>query len=177
MENYLAKEFLNVAPFLLYNSSDHDLRLRERTMIVSSLDIRVCGFLLFFCIIFQCIISLCETFEQMPEYGSEWFNYACSNECALFNAYFKCMIPDDLQLQKLIELTKGDRTLAEERQEDILHLGVAILAAFTYLPIHIPEEAEEFKFKVFYNSFICSFTQQHFFSNTTRQAAIWLNVY
>ena len=84
----------------------------------------------------------------MPEYGTEWFNYACSNECGLFNAYFKCMIPDDSQLQKLIELTKGDRTMAEERQEDILHLGVAILAAFTYLPIHIPEEAEEFKFKV-----------------------------
>ena len=84
----------------------------------------------------------------MPEFGSEWFNYACSNECGLFNAYFKSMIPDDNQLQKLIELTKGDRVLAEERQEDILHLGVAILAAFTYLPIHIPDEAAEFKFKV-----------------------------
>jgi hypothetical protein len=58
------------------------------------------------------------------------------------------MLPDETQLQKLTELTQGDRTLAEERQEDILHLGVAILAAFTYLPIHIPEEAEEFKFKV-----------------------------
>ena len=32
----IAKEFLNVASYLLYNSYDIDLRLRERTMIVSS---------------------------------------------------------------------------------------------------------------------------------------------
>jgi hypothetical protein len=31
----VAKEFLNVAPILLYNTYDIDLRLRERTMIVS----------------------------------------------------------------------------------------------------------------------------------------------
>lgn len=123
-----AKEFLLLAPQLLNQASDVDLRLKERTMV--------------------CLISLCENFEQLPEYGAEWFNFACSNECQLFNAYFKCMLPDDVQLQKLTELMDNDRLMAEERQEDILHLGVAILAAFTYLPLHVPTESEALKSKV-----------------------------
>lgn len=151
---YIAKEFLTISPLLLNHSSDFDLRLKERTMIVSFYLLYLCSIaVLSILIIFKnnflkCLISLCETFEQLPEYGCEWFNYACSSECNLFNAYFKCMLPDEAQLQKLIEATKCDRTAAEERQEDILHLGVAILAAFTYLPLHVPEEAEEFKYKV-----------------------------
>lgn len=123
-----SKEFLSLSSSLLNQPSDVDLRLKERTMI--------------------CLISLCETFEQLPEYGYEWFNFACSNECNLFNAYFKCMLPDEAQLQKLIEVTDNNRSLAEQREEDILHLGVAILAAFTYLPLHIADEAEVFKSKV-----------------------------
>ncbi len=48
----------------------------------------------------------------------------------------------------MIDLTKCDRIVAEERQEDILHLGVAILAAFTFVPIHVPDKAEIFKYRV-----------------------------
>jgi hypothetical protein len=94
------------------------------------------------------LIALCEIFEQVPEYGNEWFNYLCSNECSLFEAYFKCMLPDENQLKKLIDLTSGDRDIAEERQEDMLHLGVAILAAFTYVPLNVTNEAQAFKLKV-----------------------------
>jgi fused len=96
------------------------------------------------------LISLCEIFEQIPEYGTDWFSLVCTttNETNLFDAYFKCMLPDETQLQKLIELTKGDRDLAEERQEDLLHLGVAILAAFTYIPLNITIKAQALKFKV-----------------------------
>ena len=98
----------------------------------------------------KCLISLCEIFEQMPEYGHEWFSLVCSatNDTHLFDSYFKCMLPDETQLQKLIELTKGDRDLAEERQEDLLHLGVAILAAFTYVPLNVTFKAQSLKYKV-----------------------------
>ena len=93
---------------------------------------------------------MCEIFEQVPEYATEWFSLVCSNtgECRLFDAYFKCMLPDDTQLQKLLELTKGDREAAEERQEDLLHLGVAILAAFTFIPLNVPYKAQVQKIKV-----------------------------
>lgn len=93
---------------------------------------------------------MCEIFEQMPEYGNEWFSLVCSatNDTHLFDSYFKCMLPDETQLQKLIELTKGDRDLAEERQEDLLHLGVAILAAFTYVPLNVSSKAQALKYKV-----------------------------
>lgn len=58
------------------------------------------------------------------------------------------MLPDDIQLQKLIEITKGDKEAAEERQEDLLHLGVAILAAFTYVPLNVSFKAQVQKIKV-----------------------------
>lgn len=58
------------------------------------------------------------------------------------------MIPDENQLSKLTELFKGERELAEERQEDLLHLGVAILAAFTYIPLNISVKAEVEKYKL-----------------------------
>lgn len=57
------------------------------------------------------------------------------------------MLPDENQLKKLTELT-GDRALAEERQEDMLHLGVAILAAFTYVPLNVSQQAQSHKLKV-----------------------------
>jgi len=58
------------------------------------------------------------------------------------------MIPEEGQLLKLIELTKGDRILAEERQEDLLHLGVAILAAFTFVPLNCSSRSAVQKYKV-----------------------------
>ena len=58
------------------------------------------------------------------------------------------MIPEEAQLLKLIELTKGDRGLAEERQEDLLHLGVAILAAFTFVPLNCSPRSAAQKYKV-----------------------------
>lgn len=58
------------------------------------------------------------------------------------------MLPDETQLQRLVEFTKGDRDLAEERQEDLLHLGVAILAAFTYIPLNVKSKAQSLKLKV-----------------------------
>lgn len=84
----------------------------------------------------------------MPEHGIEWFDHVCSSECTIFDAYFKCMLPDENQLRKLIELTKGDREIAEERQEDLLHLGVAILAAFTYVPLNVSLQAQAQKIRV-----------------------------
>ena len=71
-----------------------------------------------------------------------------TSEIHLFDSYFQCMLPDETQLQKLMELTKGDRDLAEERQEDLLHLGVAILAAFTYVPLNLSSAAQAQKYKV-----------------------------
>ncbi len=91
----------------------------------------------------------------MPEYGTDWFTFASSNECTLFGTYFKIMLPDDNQVKKMIEFTKCDRAVAEERQEDILHLGVAILAAFTYVPIHVPDKAEVFKYRVRLQNIFC----------------------
>lgn len=58
------------------------------------------------------------------------------------------MLPDEKQLKKLTELLNGDRSLAEERQEDLLHLGVAILAAFTYVPLNVSLKSQNQKFKV-----------------------------
>jgi fused-like protein len=87
---------------------------------------------------------LCETFEQMPDF--DWFSYASTT--GFFKSYFECMIPDENQLSKLTELFKGERELAEERQEDLLHLGVAILAAFTYIPLNITVKAEVEKYKL-----------------------------
>lgn len=94
------------------------------------------------------MIALCEIFEQMPEYSTDWFNYVCSSECKIFEAYFKCMLPDENQLKKLTELTNGDHEVAEERQEDILHLGVAVLAAFTYVPLNVSHKAQIHKMSV-----------------------------
>jgi hypothetical protein len=58
------------------------------------------------------------------------------------------MIPDESQLKKLTELTKGDSTIAEERQEDLLHLGIATLAAFSYVPLHASSKSQTQKFKL-----------------------------
>ena len=58
------------------------------------------------------------------------------------------MLPDENQLKKLIEITKGDREIAEERQEDLLHLGVAILAAFTYVPLNVSPQSQIQKIRV-----------------------------
>ena len=95
---------------------------------------------------------MCEIFEQTPEYGDEWFSSICgskgSSECKIMDAYIKSMLPDETQLQKLIELTKGDRNEAEERQEDLLHLGVAILAALTYVPLNVSPKSQIQKYKM-----------------------------
>ena len=96
----------------------------------------------------KCLIALCEIFEHVPEYSVEWFNYLCSSECTIFDAYFRCILPDENQLKKLIEITKGDREIAEERQEDLLHLGVAILAAFTYVPLNVSPQSQIQKIRV-----------------------------
>jgi hypothetical protein len=58
------------------------------------------------------------------------------------------MLPSERQLAKLIELAKGDQQVAEERQEDLLHLGVALLAAFTYVPLNVSSKSQVQKFKV-----------------------------
>lgn len=58
------------------------------------------------------------------------------------------MLPNDTQLKKLVELAKGDQQAAEERQEDLLHLGVAIVAAFTYVPLNVAPKSQVQKFKV-----------------------------
>jgi hypothetical protein len=47
------------------------------------------------------------------------------------------MLPSENQLKKLTEITNGDRAQAEDRQEDIIHLGVATLAAFCYTPLNV----------------------------------------
>ena len=152
--NYLkyANEFVTLAQSFLNQSNDVDLRLKERTMIVNLKKVIFIVVISFtnYILKLKCLISLCEIFEQIPEYGSEWFSLVCSttNETNLFDAYFRCMLPDEMQLQKLIELTKGDRDLAEERQEDLLHLGVAILAAFTYIPLNVTFKAQALKFRV-----------------------------
>jgi hypothetical protein len=91
---------------------------------------------------------LCEIFEQVPNYASEFFSLVIRPDNRLFDSYIKCMIPEEAQLSKLIELTKGDRILAEERQEDLLHLGVAILAAFTFVPLNCSSKSAVQKFKV-----------------------------
>jgi hypothetical protein len=94
------------------------------------------------------LISLCEIFEQAPNYASEFFSLVIRPDNHLFNSYIKCMVPEEAQLLKLIELTKGDRILAEERQEDLLHLGVAILAAFTFVPLNCSPRSAVQKYKV-----------------------------
>lgn len=58
------------------------------------------------------------------------------------------MLPDESQLKTLMTLTKGDRNLAEEIQEDFLHLGVAILAAFTYVPLNVSIKIQAQKARV-----------------------------
>lgn len=59
------------------------------------------------------------------------------------------MQPDEAQMLKLIEAAaQGDRNLAEEMQEDFLHLGVAILAAFTYVPLNVSIKTQAQKHKV-----------------------------
>lgn len=95
---------------------------------------------------------MCEIFEQLPEYSSEWYLMSCDSTSVsdfdLFQAYFKCMLPDENQLKNLIDLTKGDRNLAEEIQEDFLHLGVAVLAAFTFVPLNVSDKLQTQKSKV-----------------------------
>lgn len=105
---------------------------------------------------------MCEIFEQLPTYASEWYTLVCNNEGAhqppasaihdnsvdFFQAYFKCMLPDDLQMKALLEFAQGDRKLADEMQEDFLHLGVAILAAFTFVPLNVSERVQAQKSRV-----------------------------
>ena len=94
------------------------------------------------------MISTCEIFEQLPEHAAEWFSLSCAKECGLFEAFLKCMLPDETQLERLTDLAKGDRTAAEERQEDLLHLCVALMAAFTYVPLNASSKAQTQKYKV-----------------------------
>lgn len=95
---------------------------------------------------------MCEIFEQLPVYSNEWYSIVCQDNVPdgvdFFQAYFNCMLPDDLQMKTLLELTQGDRKLADEMQEDFLHLGVAILAAFTFVPLNVSERIQAQKSRV-----------------------------
>ena len=93
---------------------------------------------------------MCEIFEQAANNAHDLFSLIRSTktECRLLDAYFQCMLPDEQQLHKLVELTGGDRAAAEERQEDVLHLGVAILAAFTYVPLGVTSRAQAQKHRI-----------------------------
>lgn len=127
-----ANEFLIFAGNFLNQANDVDLRLKEKVMIV--------------------LITMCEIFEQLPAFSTEWYSLACneasSENADFFQAYFKCMQPDDLQMKSLLELTQGDRKLADDLQEDFLHLGVAILAAFTFVPLNVGERIQVQKSRV-----------------------------
>lgn len=95
---------------------------------------------------------MCEIFEQLPSYANDWYSIVCNENnndgVDFFQAYFKCMQPDDLQMKSLLEFTQGDRKLADEMQEDFLHLGVAILAAFTFVPLNVQEKVQAQKTRV-----------------------------
>ena len=58
------------------------------------------------------------------------------------------MNQDDAQLKKLIEFANGDTNLAQEIQEDFVHLGIAILAALTYVPLNVTNKTQIQKLKV-----------------------------
>lgn len=96
---------------------------------------------------------MCEIFEQLPfQYTADWYALVCNETPAdgvdFFQTYFKCMLPDDVQMKSLLQVTGGDRKLADEMQEDFLHLGVAILAAFTFVPMNVSDKVPTLKSRV-----------------------------
>lgn len=94
------------------------------------------------------MISLCEILEQHPDEANDWYGYICSPDSTLFDSYIKCMSQDESQLKKLIEFANGDTNLAQELQEDFVHLGIAILAALTYVPLNVTNKTQIQKLKV-----------------------------
>ncbi|CAF0816845.1 unnamed protein product, partial [Brachionus calyciflorus] len=128
--NYIkySKEILILGEILLNLEKDSGLRLKERTII--------------------CLITLCEIMEQHPNEANDWYGYVCSSESTLFDAYIKCMFQDESQLKQIIDFTNGDRKLAEEVQDEFIQLCVAILAAFTYVPLNVSNKTQIQKLKV-----------------------------
>ncbi|RNA34061.1 Serine threonine- kinase 36 [Brachionus plicatilis] len=122
-----AKEILILGEILLNVKADSGFRLKEKTLI--------------------CLITLCEILEQHPDDGNDWYGHVCSLESNLFDAFFKCMQQDEAELKKLIDFT-GNRNAAQDIQEDFFHLGVAILAAFTYVPLNVSNKTQIQKLKV-----------------------------
>ena len=55
---------------------------------------------------------------------------------------------DNDELKNLIVQTNGDKDLAEEIQEDFFHLGIAMLAAFTFVPINVSKKTQTQKEKI-----------------------------
>jgi hypothetical protein len=101
----------------------------------------------------KCLISLCEIYEQVPDYATEWYSLVCSqNEKNLFDSYFKCMLNImDIKTNlnnDLIEMANGDENLANEIREDFIHLGIAIMAAFTYIPVNCAQKTQAQKLSV-----------------------------
>lgn len=90
---------------------------------------------------------MCEILEQHPDDGKDWYGHVCSEESNLFDAFFKCFHQDEQELQKLIDFA-GNRNAAQEIQEDFFHLAIAILAAFTYVPLNVSNKTQIQKLKV-----------------------------
>lgn len=107
--------------------------------------------------------------EQHPDDGNVWYGHVCSQESNFFDAFFKCMHQDDADLKKLIDFS-GNRSAAQEIQEDFFHLGVAILAAFTYVPLNVSNKTQIQKLKV--SKFIANKLMDLLNSNFTEK---WLS--
>jgi hypothetical protein len=58
------------------------------------------------------------------------------------------MIRDDFQLKKLIEMNNDDVNTAEERHQEIVHLGFAVLAAFTFVPLNLSAKSSSQKYEI-----------------------------
>ncbi len=56
--------------------------------------------------------------------------------------------PSPAQLAQLTTLADNDPAAAQERQEDLLHLGVALLAALTFVPLGVSQAAQASKVTV-----------------------------
>ncbi len=56
--------------------------------------------------------------------------------------------PTPTQLAQLTALTNNDPATAQERQEDLVHLGIALLAALTFVPLGVSQLAQDSKVSI-----------------------------
>ncbi|KAK7088085.1 serine/threonine-protein kinase 36-like isoform X2 [Littorina saxatilis] len=108
--------FLKLAPSLITQHIDADLRLQEQTML--------------------CIIYLSEAMDRSPvEVSEDYYDSLATTHCALLDTLVTLVPPNTHKIKRLAELPEVTTEMAVDRFEQLVNLAVTCVSSFVHIPL------------------------------------------